>query len=107
MTRHAGTGAKAGLLLVLCLLGVAADEASAVIGRPLTPVSYAGVARRTARRTTYAAAATAPYAASTAYVTTLPPNCGTTVVNGMAYRSCAGRVYRPYYSGATVVYYPQ
>jgi len=29
-------------------------QASAVIGRPLTPVSYAGVARRTARRTVYA-----------------------------------------------------
>ena len=29
-----------------------APEAHAVVGRPLTPVSYAGVARRTARRTT-------------------------------------------------------
>ena len=29
-------------------------DAEAVIGRPLTPVSYAGVARRTARRTVYA-----------------------------------------------------
>jgi hypothetical protein len=27
------------------------DDAFAVVGRPLTPVSYAGVARRTARRT--------------------------------------------------------
>jgi len=27
-------------------------SAHAVVGRPLTPVSYAGVARRTARRTT-------------------------------------------------------
>jgi hypothetical protein len=31
---------------------VAPSEARAVIGRPLTPVSYAGVARRTVRRTT-------------------------------------------------------
>jgi hypothetical protein len=32
-----------------------------VVGRPLTPVSYAGVARRTTRRTVYATAAvTAP-----------------------------------------------
>ena len=30
-------------------------EAEAVVGRPLTPVSYAGVARRTTRRTVYAA----------------------------------------------------
>ena len=36
-----------GLLIVL------ADEVLAVVGRPLTPVSYAGVARRTVRRNTY------------------------------------------------------
>ena len=30
-------------------------QAEAVIGRPMTPVSYAGVARRTTRRTVYAA----------------------------------------------------
>jgi len=29
-------------------------EVLAVVGRPLTPVSYAGVARRTVRRSTYA-----------------------------------------------------
>jgi hypothetical protein len=28
------------------------QDAHAVVGRPLTPVSYAGVARRTSRRTT-------------------------------------------------------
>jgi hypothetical protein len=31
-------------------LGWAPNEARAVIGRPLTPISYAGVARRTVRR---------------------------------------------------------
>ncbi len=40
-------------------------EAHAVVGRPLTPMSYAGVARRTSRRTTRRAvavcAAAAPY----------------------------------------------
>lgn len=35
--------------------------ANAVIGRPLTPMSYAGVARRTTRRAAYAGAYTAPY----------------------------------------------
>jgi hypothetical protein len=35
--------------------------ASAVVGRPLTPVSYAGVARRTTRRAVYAGAATNAY----------------------------------------------
>jgi hypothetical protein len=39
--------------------------ASAVIGRPLTPVSYAGVARRTTyRAATYGAAAGAAYGAA-------------------------------------------
>ena len=50
-----------GLLLALLALtaiaelkletGVFVSEAQAVVGRPLTPVSYAGVARRTSRRT--------------------------------------------------------
>jgi hypothetical protein len=54
-----------GLVLLALLLGVTSFEfgtpnnpvtinlvskAEAVVGRPLTPVSYAGVARRTARR---------------------------------------------------------
>jgi hypothetical protein len=42
------------------------SSASAVIGRPLTPVSYAGVARRTTRRAYYGAAA-AGAAAGAAY----------------------------------------
>jgi hypothetical protein len=37
-------------------------QAEAVVGRPLTPVSYAGVARRTTRRTVAATtAAPSPY----------------------------------------------
>ena len=96
-----------GLVLALALVGFAAEEVSAVIGRPLTPVSYAGVARRTARRTTYAAAATAPHVASAAYVSTLPAGCTTVVTAGVSYRNCAGTLYRPYYNGATVVYHVQ
>jgi len=42
-------------------------DARAIVGAPLTPVSYAGVARRTTRRTVYAAsAATTAAAASSA-----------------------------------------
>ena len=33
-------------------VGPFVSTAQAVVGRPLTPVSYAGVARRTSRRTT-------------------------------------------------------
>ena len=54
---------KAGLLLTLLTLGAIAElkletgvfvsTAQAVVGRPLTPLSYAGVARRTTRRQVY------------------------------------------------------
>lgn len=37
------------------------SQAQARIGRPLTPVSYAGVARRTTRRAVYAGAAASTY----------------------------------------------
>jgi hypothetical protein len=42
-------------------------EAQAIIGRPLTPMSYAGVARRTVRRGVYAGAAVGAYGAYGAY----------------------------------------
>jgi hypothetical protein len=44
------------ILVVLGAIGlfaVLAHEVLAVVGRPLTPVSVAGVARRTVRRNTY------------------------------------------------------
>jgi hypothetical protein len=41
-------------LVVFALLGVMfAADAYAIIGMPLTPMSYAGVARRTVRRAYY------------------------------------------------------
>ena len=36
-------------------------QAQAIIGRPLTPMSYAGVARRTTRRAVYATSAASAY----------------------------------------------
>lgn len=54
-------------LLALALLAGSAlgspllvGEAQAIVGRPLTPMSYAGVARRTTRRTVVAASVVAP-----------------------------------------------
>jgi hypothetical protein len=54
------------LLAASTLLGAAAplpgpinEQVKAVVGRPLTPVSYAGVARRTTRRAVYATSAAA------------------------------------------------
>ena len=57
-------------------------QAEARIGRPLTPVSYAGVARRTTRRVAYtgAAAATSAAAASAAAAAAAPPPTTTVVV---------------------------
>lgn len=90
------------------VLGVT-NNAHAIIGRPLTPMSYAGVARRTVRRgayygaaaygaAAYGAAAAATYAAPPpTVVQTLPAGCQP----GM---SCNGVVYQPAYSGPTVVY---
>lgn len=51
--------------------------ANAVIGRPLTPMSYAGVARRTTRRAAYAGAYAAPYPAPppAPYPPPPPPPC--------------------------------
>jgi hypothetical protein len=42
-------------------LGLCEGIAHAIIGRPLTPLSYAGVARRTTRRAAVAGAYAAPY----------------------------------------------
>jgi hypothetical protein len=101
-------------LVAFVLLLLTGGEAFAVIGRPLTPLSFAGVARRSARRTYGYGWRAAPYtyrAAPYAYMGTpaavatlapygvsrLPAGC---VPGGL----CHGHVYRPYYSGSTVVY---
>jgi hypothetical protein len=84
----------------IALLGI--SDADAIIGRPLTPMSYAGVARRTTRRAAYAGA----YAGGVAYpagvVTALPPAC----VAAPPLYTCGSVRYRAYYDGPTVVYRP-
>lgn len=74
---------------------IAPSQANAIVGRPLTPVSVAGVARRTTRRvirrTTY-------------YVATLPAYCTATVIDGYEIYSCSGTYYQ-YYGGRYVVVY--
>ena len=61
-------------------------NAEAVVGRPLTPVSAAGVARRTTRRAIYA---------TSVYVATLPPACTTVIVEGTTLQQCGGTYYQP------------
>ena len=69
-------------------------EAQAIVGRPLTPVSYAGVARRTTRRMIYR---------TTVYVAVLPPACTVVVIEGTSLHMCGGTYYQPYGTQYVVV----
>ena len=62
-------------------------EAEAIIGRPLTPLSVAGVARRTTRRTIRRTAV---------YVAALPGGCSAVVIEGVTLHQCGGAYYQPY-----------
>jgi len=74
---------------------IAPGEAHAVVGRPLTPVSYAGVARRTSRRVSRRTVAR-----TTAAMTTLPAGC---VAAGAVY-TCGTTQYQQVIDGGNVVY---
>jgi hypothetical protein len=89
-----------GIVLDLAPAGIklAPRTAHAVVGRPLTPVSYAGVSRRSSRRVARRTAAR-----TSAYYSTLPSSgC---VQYGASYQ-CGGASYQAAYSGSDVVYVP-
>lgn len=65
--------------------GLLVTEAQAVVGRPMTPVSVAGVARRTTRRTIIA---------TSAYVAALPPACTVVVIEGATLHQCGATYYQ-------------
>ena len=69
-------------------------NAEARIGRPASPTSVAGVARRTTRRA----------ARRHRYVRTLPRGCTTVVTGGVTYHHCGGVYYQPVYQGTQLVY---
>lgn len=75
--------------------GTLISSAEARIGRPLTPLSVAGVARRTTRRV---------IRRSTIYVAALPAACVRTSVNGVAVWRCGGTYYQAYGGRYVVVY---
>jgi hypothetical protein len=103
------------------------NDAEARVGRPLTPVSVGGVARRTTRRSVYTAAAvtttavvvsqpttvvtqpvtvvqqTAPLPMGST-VTSLPSGCDSKTVNSVSYFSCGGNWYKPAMQDGNVVY---
>jgi hypothetical protein len=60
-------------------------KAEAVVGRPRTPVSAAGVARRTTRRV---------IRRTTIYVASLPPKCTVVVIEGTTLQQCGGTYYQ-------------
>ncbi|TVQ52326.1 MAG: hypothetical protein EA355_15295 [Rhodobacteraceae bacterium] len=70
------------------------SAAEARVGRPMTPVSAAGVARRTTRRVVRR---------TTIYIAALPVGCTTVVINGASYHSCGGVYYEPYGAQYVVV----
>lgn len=71
------------------------QQVEARIGRPLTPLSYAGVARRTTRRV---------IRRSAIYVSTLPRGCVTVAFNSANYYQCGTTYYQPYQGQFVVVY---
>ncbi|OWK21799.1 hypothetical protein AJ88_11900 [Mesorhizobium amorphae CCBAU 01583] len=71
------------------------SSAEARVGRPVTPGSVAGVARRTTRRVVRR---------STTYIAALPAGCARVVVNGVALSRCGGVYYQPYGGRYVVVY---
>jgi len=96
-----------------------AREAAAIIGRPMTPMSYAGVARRTTARvvTTEAVVVTSAAAASAAQqqtqtaalavgtvVAALPAGCVAAPKGGIEYYRCGNGYYRAVFQGNNLVY---
>lgn len=65
--------------------GLLIKDAEATLGRPLTPASVAGVARRTTRRTVRRTAA---------YVSVLPAGCTTVIIEGTTLQQCGGAYYQ-------------
>ena len=70
------------------------SKADARVGRPLTPGSVAGVARRTTRRRIRHTAV---------YVATLPRGCTTIRMDGVTMQQCGTTYYQPHGSQWVVV----
>lgn len=87
----------AGLLIMDCdlPLGWGVGESQAVVGMPGTPLSVAGVARRTTRRV---------IRHSTIYVVALPMGCQNMVINGVPIYQCGQTYYQAYGNQYVVVY---
>ncbi len=88
------------LVATLCLgflvpVGPLVGEAEARPGRPATPTSVAGVARRTTRRT---------IRRSTVYIATLPKSCSRVDIDGTTLHLCSGTYYQSHQGQYVVVH---
>jgi hypothetical protein len=101
------------IVLALSFIGIAADvglieigdnQAWAVVGRPLTPMSYAGVARRTSRRTARRTTARVSGAYGYGTIAALPAGCMSMTIAAVGYYRCGSIYYQPNYQGTNVVY---
>ena len=100
-------------------------EAHAVVGVPVSPVSVAGVARRTTRRTVAVASTATPAAqpapvaqpaaaprpagapAAGTVIYALPAGCAPETIGGVEYQRCGGVSYRSAFQGNNLVYVAQ
>jgi len=74
--------------------GLLTVNVEAIVGRPASPVSVAGVARRTTRRVVRR---------TTVYIATLPVGCTVVVVEGATLHLCGTTYYQPYNGQYVVV----
>lgn len=87
--------ATAGLIIDSWVLnGVIITDAQARVGRPMTPGSVAGVARRTTRRS---------IRRTTIYAASLPTSCTTVIIEGTSLYQCSGTYYQSYNNQYVVV----
>ena len=75
--------------------GILVKDAEAVVGRPMTPISVAGSARRTTRRTIHR---------TSVYLASLPKGCATVVVQGATLYQCGATYYQSHGSQYVVVH---
>ena len=74
--------------------GLIITEVQARLGRPMTPVSVGGVARRTTRRT---------IRRTSIYAATLPRNCTTVIIDGNTLHQCGSTYYQAHNTQYIVV----
>ena len=86
----------AGLIVdVWSPVNLVSSEVEARVGRPATPGSVAGVARRTTRRT---------IRRSTIYIASLPRSCTTVVIEGQSCYQCGSTYYQSHGTQYVQVY---